>query len=131
MTVPNEKRGGGFKDIRGYVGALEDAGMLRRVAAEVDLEHEIGAITVRALERGGPAILFENVKDYPGLPLAANLLTTDERVAFALGVPADHETIYNKILTGMENRMGSVTRPSGPCKEEVFKGEQVDLYRFP
>src|SRR5438552_17037855 len=87
---PSPARGegvGGFKDIRGYVDALEDAGMLRRVAAEVDLKHEIGAISVRALERGGPAILFENVKDYPGLPLAVNLLTTDERVAFALGVP--------------------------------------------
>ena len=76
----------------------------------MDLKHEIGAISVRALDRGGPAILFENVKDYPGLPLAANLLTTDERVAFALGVPPEHETIYEKILTGMENRLGSVTR---------------------
>lgn len=125
------KQSGGYDDIRGYVEALEGAGMLRRVTAEVDLKHEIGAISVRALERGGPAIVFENVKDYPGMPLATNLLTTDERVAFALGVDPDHEKIYEKILVGMENRLGSVVRATGPCKEEVLTGDRVDIYKFP
>src|SRR5581483_4038784 len=102
-TGPAGPKSGGYKDIRTYIDDLEAAGMLRRVAAEVDLKHEIGAICARALERGGPAILFENVKGYPGLPLAANLLTTDERVAFSLGVPPDHDRIYEKILVGLEN----------------------------
>src|SRR5581483_4607943 len=93
--------------------------------------HEIGAICARALERGGPAILFENVKGYPGLPLAANLLTTDERVAFSLGVPPDHDRIYEKILVGLENRLASVERPTGPCKDVVLTGDKVDVYAFP
>src|SRR5262245_30638977 len=126
-----EQTTGGYKDIREYLEALESKGLLKRVTAEVDLKHELGAIAARSLERNGPALLFENVKGYPGMPFAANLLTTDERVGIALGTVSDHEKIYEKIVLGMEHRLPSVEVPSGPCKDEVYRGDQVDVYKFP
>lgn len=131
MAASPEPQTGGYKDIREYLDALDSFGLLRRVRAQVDLQHEIGAICARSLERGGPAILFENVKDYSGMSLVANILSTDERVAIALGTEPDHERIYDKILRGMEHRLPSVARTSGPCKEEIYRDEAVDLYKFP
>ena len=70
-----------YSDLREWIKALERAGELRRVRAEVDPVLEIAEITDRVskagrpnphhpeLERtapGGPAILFENVKGHPG-----------------------------------------------------------------
>src|SRR5437773_2782533 len=66
---------GGYKNIREYLAALEEAGMLKHVTAEVDLTHEIGAIAARSLEEGGPALIFENIKGYPGMPLAVNMVS--------------------------------------------------------
>ena len=51
-----------YKDMREYMDLLESQGLLKRIREEVDLKFEIGAITARSLERGGPALLFENVK---------------------------------------------------------------------
>ena len=56
-----EKKTGGYQDIREYLDALEENGLLKHVTAPVDLKHEIGAIASRQLERGGPAVMFENI----------------------------------------------------------------------
>ena len=122
---------GGYKSIRDYLQALDAAGMLRRVTAPVDLKGEIGAICARALERNGPGILFENVIGYPGQPLAANILSVDERVAIALGCEPEHEAIYKAIRDGMTNRLPSAILQTGPCKEEIYMGDAVDIYKFP
>ena len=120
-----------FKDIREYLAGLEAAGMLKRITAEVDLEHEVGAICSRSLERGGPALVFENVKGYSGKPLVANLLSSTKLLAFAFGTDEDEEQIYQRIVLGLQNRIPSRILPTGPCKEEVQRGEEVDLYAFP
>jgi UbiD family decarboxylase len=54
----------GFRDMRQWMAQLEQHGELRRIAAEVDWDREIGAVTRRALEKKGPALLFENIKGY-------------------------------------------------------------------
>ena len=54
----------GFLDMRQWMARLEGEGELRRVAAEVDWDREIGAIARRVLEKKGPALLFENIKGY-------------------------------------------------------------------
>jgi len=51
-----------FEDLRDFVKALEKAGELVRVAAEVDPDLEITEIADRMVKAGGPAILFQKVK---------------------------------------------------------------------
>src|SRR5439155_21578712 len=54
----------GFMDVRGWLALLEKENELRRIRAEVDWDREIGAVSRRALEKKGPALLFETIQGY-------------------------------------------------------------------
>jgi 4-hydroxy-3-polyprenylbenzoate decarboxylase len=118
-------------DIRDYLHLLEENGLLQRITAEVDLKYEVGAICSRSLKRGGPAISFENIRGYAGLPLVANLLGSIRHLAVAFGTEESEEQVYEAIVDGMRNRVASVLLPTGPCKEEIVRGDDVDLYKWP
>lgn len=122
---------GGYTDIREYMAALEEAGLLQHITAEVDLEHEIGAIAARSLEQGGPALVFENIKGYAGMPLVVNLVANNRQLGLAFGTEDDEARIYEKLVQGMKSRFPSRIVPTGPVKEEVYHGDDVDLYKFP
>ena len=51
-------------DMRGYIETLEEMGELRRLEG-VDLDLEVGALTERAAEKEGPALLFSKFKGLP------------------------------------------------------------------
>ncbi|NIR12807.1 MAG: UbiD family decarboxylase, partial [Desulfobacterales bacterium] len=54
---------------------------------EVDWDLEAAAISRRVYEMSGPALLFENLKDYPaGYRLFGGSLGTFRRVAIAFGL---------------------------------------------
>ena len=63
-----------YDDLRDWIKALDRAGELKRIRTEVDPILEITEITDRVSKRsrdqqgnvGGKALLFENVKGYPG-----------------------------------------------------------------
>ncbi|MCG7945797.1 MAG: UbiD family decarboxylase, partial [Candidatus Thiodiazotropha taylori] len=73
-----------YKDLRDFLQQLETRGLLKRIHTEVDPNLEITEICDRTLRRGGPALLFENVKGSP-YPLLGNLFGTTERVAMGMG----------------------------------------------
>lgn len=75
-----------FQDLRGFLEALEERGQLRRVRAELSPVLEIPEVLRRVMQRRGPALLFENVKGYPGWRVAGNLFGTLDRIRLALGV---------------------------------------------
>ena len=54
----------GCIDLREWIALLEKEGELHRITARVDWDCEIGTISRRVLEKHGPALLFENVKDH-------------------------------------------------------------------
>jgi UbiD family decarboxylase len=120
-----------YKDLREYLKLLEFAGLLHRIKAEVDLKHEIGAIAARSLERKGPALLFENVKGYAGMPLVANIISTTTQLAVAFDTEVDEEKIHERIVDGMRHRIPSITLPSGPCKDVIITGEVIDINMIP
>lgn len=120
-----------YDDLRGYLKLLEQAGLLTRVTAEVDPKYEIGAICARALDRGGPGILFENVKGYPGMPLVSNIMYNVEQLAIAFGMEPDENKIYERAVQGLENRLPSEIVATGPCKEAIVSGDAVDISMFP
>jgi len=72
-----------YRDLRGYLDLLEEAGLLKRIRAEVDPQFEIGAICGLGIDRRQPGLLFENVKGYPGLPVVANIMYSVEQLAVA------------------------------------------------
>ena len=73
-----------FDSLHDFVEALERAGQLRRITAEVDPKLEIAEITDRVVKRGGPALLFTNVRGSK-FPVLTNQFGTRKRMELALG----------------------------------------------
>ena len=140
-----------FNDLRDYIGFLEGKGQLRRVTAPVNWDLEITEIADRVVKGGGPALLFENVEGY-SVPAVINLFTTDQRMAWALGVE-DLDELAGRVrellqmaqgapdglmdklrMLGRLVRLGSYqpkTVRNAPCQQVVLSGDDVDLFRFP
>jgi UbiD family decarboxylase len=125
-----------YQDLRDWIGKLEEAGQLKRITAEVDWNLELGAIARQVSNHQGPALLFERIKDYRDTPcrkLFANGLASRERVAMAFGLPkeVDHRGIVEFIKKNLGRRMDPVILTSGPVKEKIVKGDEVNLFKFP
>jgi len=76
-----------YADLREFVAALERAGELRRISAEVDPVLEITEITDRISKQGGPALLFEHAAG-SSMPLLINAFGSGARMRLALDVPS-------------------------------------------
>ena len=140
------------RDLRGFLEILEARGQLRRIHAPVDPEVELAAIADRVLSRGGPALLFENVIG-SSMPVAINLLGTQERVLWSMGMerPEELESLGERLALLQQprppkglreaGRFGSVlfdvlkARPdldlTPPCHQQVLRGDAVDLTTIP
>jgi UbiD family decarboxylase len=119
-----------FDSLRDYLNSLEQVGELKRVTAPVDPVHELGAIAHLSLLKKGPALFFENIRGFR-TPLVTNVLSTDKKVAVAFGIEGDMKTMFEKFLSGFKNPTAPAEVKSGPCKEEIYKDDKVDLYKFP
>jgi 4-hydroxy-3-polyprenylbenzoate decarboxylase len=123
-----------FRDLREFLGALEKTGDLVTVREEVDWNLEASAIIRRLNEQKGPVPLFEKIKDYPqGYRLCGDHLATFRRLAIALGMSP--EAGYKEILEVYTQRSEERIKPrvvsTGPCKEEITTGGDVDLFHLP
>ena len=123
-----------YKDFREFIETLEAKGQLKRVKKEVDWNLELSHVAKINEARGrGEALLFENVKDYPGKSVAINLVNTREKVALALGLDATSRYL------DMAQHWTAVTKKKIPpewvdsClwKENTITGDDVDLYDLP
>ena len=89
-----------YDDLRGWIKALDKAGELKHIHEPVDPILEIAEITDRVSKwgrpgsvgagaksaPGGPALLFENVKGYPGSRVLMNQFGSERRMKLALNV---------------------------------------------
>ncbi len=158
-----------YDDLRSWIAVLERAGELKRIRSEVDPILEITEITDRVSkakipiqsaqdrdgqDRGsqfqpGPALLFQNVKGYPGAQVLINQFGSARRMRMALGVDSLDEVaerirgfmdvkspqgFLDKVkMLPMLAEMGSFfpkTVASGPCKE-VIERDKFSLVDFP
>src|SRR5262245_34380619 len=138
-----------MRDLRDWIALLEREGELVRVTAEVDPHLEITEIVDRTVKSGGPALLFERLKDSEH-PLLINQFGTERRMCLALGVErlddagqkiADvlemqpPEGIRDKVAGLMKLKSIAGSRPrsvrSGPCQEVVLTGDDVNLDLLP
>ena len=142
-----------YTDLRSFMALLEERGLLKRIAVEVDPRLEMTEICDRVLQQGGPALLFEKPKGY-AIPVLGNLFGTPERVALGMGAPSvaalrevgellaalkepeppkRFAEIFDKL--GMLKQAFWDMRPkvvaSAPCQEIVWTGNEVDLARLP
>lgn len=128
-----------YNDLREWLDVLESAGELVRVGAEVDWNLEIGAVVRRICETDGPAVLFENIKDYPGgfrvlgAPMSMSRRNRYARLALALDMPvqAGVRELTEEYLRRRRERVRPELVPAGVCQENVLAGDDVDLNLFP
>jgi UbiD family decarboxylase len=129
----------GFESLRDLLAHLESIGKLRRISAAVDKDWEIACIT-REIMQAPPdrryAVLFENVTGFD-TPVATNTLgASRDLYAVALGVPSDggridKSAIHDKWVKALGAPLEPVLVSSGPCKENIVRGGDVDLLTFP
>ena len=125
------------QDLRDFINDLEERNELARVRAEVDWNEELGAITREIASQYGPALLFENIKDHKDT-LCRRLFTngtgTKKRVCWILGVAENLPRIATSCRVFKERfakPVKPVTVGKGPVKENIVKGDGVDLYQLP
>ena len=75
-----------YESLRDWVEALERAGELKRVKAEVSPLLEMAEVADRAVKGNGPALLFENVAGYKGARVLMNQFGSERRMRMALDV---------------------------------------------
>src|SRR6266436_4252595 len=145
-----------YDDLRDWIKALDRAGELKRMRTEADPILESAEITDRVSKSkdqqgtvGGKALLFENLKGYPGSQLLINQFGSARRMRLALEVDSLDE-IAERIRGFMDVKspqgfldkvkmlpmladMGKFfpkTVATGPCKE-VIKRDNFSLLDFP
>ncbi len=122
-------------DMRNFIRCLEEMGEVKTLEG-VDLKLEVGALTERAAEKEGPALLFSGFKDYPpGFRVVSNLFRTCRRTAPAMGLPTDLKGVdflyaWRKKLAAFKPVPVQQVE-GGPVCENQMDGDQVDLYKFP
>ena len=75
-----------YDDLRGWIKTLDKAGELKHIHEPVDPILEMAEIADRVSKSGGPALLFENVKGYPGSRVLMNQFGSERRMKLALNV---------------------------------------------
>jgi UbiD family decarboxylase len=117
-----------FKDLREFLSLLEKKGELLRTRKPVDVKYEISSYIRKTSDERGPALLFENVKNFD-TPVLGGLFATRERAFMALETTA--ETYVNKFQSALAHLIPPRLVKEGPCKEVVHTGKDVDLSKLP
>jgi UbiD family decarboxylase len=125
-----------YKDLREFIGLVDDLGALRRVEG-ADPRFEIGGITeVAAGMPDCPALLFDNIKGFPrGFRIFSNTATSPQRATLALGLDPALRPL-DALKAWMEKRKTLQPQEPVPVKGAPFlanaaTGNDVDLGRFP
>lgn len=123
-----------MKSMRDFIKLAEEHDALKRIKAKVDWNLELSHIAKLNEEKHGPALLFENVKDY-STPVITSVCTTTERLSIIMGM--DRTSSLTQIMEEWV-KLGDkkvppkmVDKSAAPCKENIMMGDEVDLYKFP
>ena len=109
--------------MRGTIDFLKERDQVLTIKGEVDPIYEISGIE-RALE-GGPALLFENIKGYPGVRDVGNVFSCMERMAGIFAVE-DPKQLKFKCLEAMKHPLPPKVVDEAPCQEVVIT-ENIDV----
>ncbi|MDE3075639.1 MAG: UbiD family decarboxylase [Chloroflexota bacterium] len=123
-----------YRDLREFIARLERENRVHRVQREVDWNLELAHVAKLNEQQEGPALLFEEIKDYPGMSVLTSAFTSRERVALGLDMPA--ETRFLDIARGWVQRISNKRIPprivsTAPCKDHVLTGDRANLLSLP
>ena len=124
-----------FRDLRDFLKTLDEMGELK-VVKNADWNLELGAISELVARGHGPALLFDEIRDYPpGYRVAALLLNTVRRSCISLGMPPDLHPLeaikrWRKRMSEMKP-LPPVEVESGPILENRLTEDHVDLTKLP
>jgi len=113
-----------YKDLRSYIADLELKKELVRIHEEIDPVQEVTIIQHRVFEQGGPALLFENVKNSP-YRLVTNLFGTYKRVERVFG--RHPSKIGETIISLADVFMPLTMKKAWIAKENLFRVAKVRL----
>jgi len=126
-----------YNDFRGFV---EEAKKISdyRVIEGADWDAEIGALVESTAELvpQPPMLIFDKVKGYPaGFRVCSLPYASYRRVALAMGLPVDKSKLEVLRLAARKVKAAKPIAPkevsSSPLFENVLKGDEVDLFKFP
>ncbi len=119
-------------NFRSYLDLLEKSNELKREKKEVVAKFEIASIHMKVQADRGPALLFENVRGFK-IPVLVNLLSTRNRLAITLGMPAasSYDEINGELTKRTKNALEPILLKNGPCKEVIIDEDGVDLTKYP
>lgn len=125
-----------FNDLREYIDQVEKLGECR-VIEGADWDLEIGAITELAARPNTPLLLFDKIKGYePGYRVVTNMAASNRRVCLLLGLPEAESGM--ELVRAWRHKTKEGFKPvppmevkTGPVKENVLTGRDVDLLKFP
>ena len=124
-------------DLRTWLDEVEKLGQLMTVE-NVHWDLELSTLTEIINERSKirPAIIFDVIRGYPqGYRVAANLVSSVERLALTLGMKADLSDMDFVQAWRQQVKkispLGAETVSSGPLFENIKKGKDVNVLQFP
>ena len=135
-TVPFDDYGDSPTRLRKWLTETDSIGQLR-VVEGVDAEASIGLVCEMLHHtEESPAVLFDDIPGYPrGWRVLVNSLGNRARLANSLKLPHDIPTfdLVDAWAGLLDNAVPIPTKmvESGPITENVMRGDDIDLLRFP
>ncbi|CAG8214165.1 unnamed protein product [Penicillium olsonii] len=130
-------------DFRAFLDALRADNDLVEIDAEVDPDNEVGAVCRKVTETREKAVLFKNVRgahdgliQVLGAPGGLRKEGPYEygRIALHFGLPTTSsaaDIIKKALSVDLKKPLPPVIVESGPCKENILTGDQIDLTKIP
>jgi 4-hydroxy-3-polyprenylbenzoate decarboxylase len=132
-------------DLREFMEELDKHGELLSIDEEMDCNLEISAFSAMSNRTGAQAVHFKKLRGYSAdYTVAANLFsgqgytylydrTMWGRIAIGMEVDPkiDYETLIALIIDRYRNPIMPIKIETGACKEEIYLGKDVDLFKFP
>jgi len=141
-----------YADLRDYIRQLEGKGLLSQIEYPVSPYLEMTVVSYKVLQKSGPALLFNNPKEY-NTPVLTNLFGTVERVAMGMGKESIADLRDIGILLaalkepepprGFKDAIGKLPLlkqafnmapkyvNKALCQQKVYENKEVDLTKLP
>ncbi len=120
-----------MQDFRSYIKFIEenDPADIKRFEQEISPRYEITALMMEYEKiRYNPMLIFDNVEGHD-IPVITNVIGTRKRIAAALGV--GERDLLQEYGRKCKARFKPKLLREAPFQENVYTGDQVNLYRFP